>query len=118
LALGAFVIGLVEHDHGAAIEACERALALSLSSAFALFLGCIVLAYAGEAERAIDWADRALQVSPMDRLAYIPHHAIAIGHFQRGRYDDAAVAVRRAVQANPSLSVTQSWLVAVLVKLG
>jgi adenylate cyclase len=118
LALGAFVTGLVEHDHVTAAEAFERALALSPSSAFALFLGCIVLAYAGDSERAIDWAERALRVSPIDRLAYIPHHAIAIGHFARGRYEEAATCVRRAVQCNPSLSVTQSWLVAALAKLG
>ena len=118
LALGAFVTGLVEHDRARAVEAFERALALSPSSAFALFLGCIVFAYAEEAERAIDWAERALRVSPIDRLAYIPHHAIAIGHFIRGRYEEAAISVRRAVQCNPNLSVTQSWLAAVLAKLG
>jgi TolB-like protein len=118
LALGAFVIGLVEHDHVTAGEAFEQALALSPSSAFALFLGCIVFAYAGDPDRAIDWANRALRVSPIDRLAFIPHHAIAIGHFVRGEYDEAATSVRRAVQCNPSLSVTQSWLVATLAKLG
>jgi TolB-like protein len=118
LALGAFVIGLVEHDRVAALDAFERALALSPSSVFTLFLGCTVLAYAGEAERAIDWGERALRVSPFDRLAFLPQHAIAIAHFQRGRYEDAADATRRAVQSNPSLSVTQSWLVAALVKLG
>src|SRR5262249_19460071 len=82
------------------------------------FMGCIVFAYGNDAERAIDWAERALRVSPIDRLAYIPHHAIAIGHFVRGRYEEAAASVRRAVQCNPGLSVTQSWLVAVLMKLG
>jgi tetratricopeptide (TPR) repeat protein len=118
LALGAFVTGLVEHDRITATEACERALALSPSSAFALFLGCIVFAYAGNSERSIDWAERALRVSPIDRLAYIPHHAIAISHFMRGQYEKAATSVRRAVRCNPSLSVTQSWLVAALAKLG
>lgn len=54
LALGAFVIGLIEHDRVAAREAFERALAISSSSAFTLFLGGIFLAWAGEAERAID----------------------------------------------------------------
>jgi TolB-like protein len=118
LAMGAFVIGLVEHDRVTAIEAFERALALSPSSAFALFLGCIVLAYAGDAERAIDWAGRALRVSPIDRLAYIPHHATSIGHFVRGRFAEAETSVRRAIQCNPTLSVTQSWLVATLAELG
>jgi adenylate cyclase len=117
LALGAFVIGLIEHDRVTAREAFERALALSPCSAFTLFLGGVFLAYAGEAERAIDWAERALRVSPMDRLAFAGHQAVAIGHFLRGRYEEAATAARRAVLSNPSFSVTQSLLAAALAKL-
>jgi TolB-like protein/Tfp pilus assembly protein PilF len=118
LALAAFVIGLLAFDRTAALQAFERAHALSPSSSFALLFGSIILAYADEAERAIDWAERALRVSPFDRLAYIPQHAIAIAHFVRGRYEEAAQAARLAVQHNPSLSVTQSFLVAALAKLG
>ena len=117
-ALGAFVIGMVEHDSRVALEAFERALALSPSSAFTLFPGCIVHAYAGRAERAIDWAERALRVSPIDRLAYVAHDALAIGHFLRGRYEEAANAAHRAVQSNPDMSVTHSLLAAALAKLG
>lgn len=118
LALGAHVIGLVGHDRVAAREAFERALALSPSSAFTLFLGGVVLAYAGEAERAIDWAKRALRVSPIDRLTFAGHQAVAIGHFLRGRYEEAANAAHRAVLSNPSFSVTHSLLAAALAKLG
>jgi TolB-like protein/Flp pilus assembly protein TadD len=118
LAMGAFAIGLVEHDRLAAREAFERALALSPSSAFTLFLGGVVLAYAGEAERAIDWAERALRVSPIDRLAFACHQALAIGHFLRGRYEESANAARRAVLSNPSFSVSHSLLAAALAKLG
>jgi adenylate cyclase len=84
LALGAFVIGMVEHDRVTAIEAFERALALSPSSAFALFLGCGVLAWAGEAERAIDWAERALRISPIDRLAWLPSTSLPSRIFSAG----------------------------------
>lgn len=118
MALSAHVIGLLGHDHGAAREAFERALALSPSSALTLFLGGIVLAYAGEAERAIDWAERGLRLSPIDRLAVAGHQAVAIGHFLRGRYEEAANAARRAVLSNPSFSVTLSLLAAALAKLG
>jgi adenylate cyclase len=118
LATGAFAIGLVEHDHVAAQEAFEQALALSPSSALTLFLGGVVLAYAGEAERAIDWARRALRLSPMDRMAFAHHQALAIGHFQRKRYEEAANAARRAVLFNPGFSVSHSLLAAALAKLG
>jgi TolB-like protein len=118
LAMGAFAIGLVEHDRGAAREAFERALALSPSSALTLFLGGVVLAYAGEAERAIDWAERALRASPIDRLAFARHQALALAHFLRGRYEEAAVAARSAVLSNPNFSVSHGLLAAALVKLG
>jgi adenylate cyclase len=118
LALGAFVTGMVEHDRVTALEAFERALALSPSSVFTLFLGSGVLAYAGEAERAIDWAERALRISPNDRLAYVPHHIMALAHFLRGRYEEAANHARRAVQANPRFSVSHCVLAAALAVLG
>jgi TolB-like protein/Flp pilus assembly protein TadD len=118
LAMGAFAIGLIEHDHVVAHEAFERALALSPSSALTLFLGAVALAYAGEAERAIEWARRALRLSPLDRMAFAHHQALAIGHFQRGRYRRAANAARHAVLSNPSFSVSHTLLAAALARLG
>jgi adenylate cyclase len=110
-------VSVTEHDRATAFEALEQALAISPSSSFALFCGATALAYAGEAERAIDWAERALRISPFDRLNHLPYHALAIAHFLRGRYDEAAHAARRAVQSIPSSSITRSVLAA-LAKLG
>ena len=118
LALGAFVIAMVEHDRVTAFEAFEQAFALSPSSSFTLFLGSVALAYAGEAERAIEWAKRSLRISPFDRLSHGSHQALTIAHFLRGRYDEAANAGRHAVQANPGFSVSHGLLAAPLVKLG
>jgi adenylate cyclase len=94
------------------------ALALSPSSAFTLFLGCIVLAYAGEAERAIDWAERALRVSPIDRLCLRSSPRARHGACTCGRYEEAANAARRVVQSNPGFSVARCLLAAALAKLG
>jgi tetratricopeptide (TPR) repeat protein len=116
--MGAFAIGLVEHDRFAAYEAFDRALALSPSSALTLFLGGVVLAYAGEAERAANWAGRALRLSPVDRMAFAHHQALAIGHFHRQRYDEAANAARCAVLTNPGFSVSHGLLAAALAKMG
>jgi TolB-like protein/Flp pilus assembly protein TadD len=118
LALGAFATAMVEHDRVTAIEAFERALTLSPSSAFTLYLGSVALGYAGEAERAIAWAERALRVSPMDRLSFAYHHALAVANFLRGRYEEAANAARRAVQSNPQFSVAHCLFAAALAKLG
>ena len=118
LALGGFVVSVTEHNRATAFEALEQALAISPSSSFALFFGSVALAYAGEAERAIDWAERALRFSPFDRLNHLSYHALAIAHFLRGRYEEAAHAARRSVQSIPSSSISRSVLTAALAKLG
>src|SRR6202043_2877739 len=118
LAIGGYVISVTEHDRATAFEALEQALAISPSSSFALFCGSAALAYAGEAERGIDWAERALRISPFDRLNHLSYHALAIAHFLRGRYDQAAHAARRSVQSTPSSSGSHSVLAAALAKLG
>jgi TolB-like protein len=118
LALAGLVLALVEHDRAAAFEAFEQARSLSPSSSLALFFGSVVFGYAAEAERAIDWGARALRISPFDRLSYAAHHGTALGHFLRGRYEEAANAGRRAAQSNPNFSFSQAMSIAPLVRLG
>jgi adenylate cyclase len=118
LSLGGFSIGLVEHDRAAAREAFEAAVALSPSSAFTYMLGSVVLGWAGEAERAIEWGEQALRLSPFDPHSFAAWHGIAIACFDQGRYEDAANAERKAIQRNPGFSYPHAILAAALVKLG
>ena len=118
LALGGFVISITEHDPATAFEAFDQALAISPSSSFTLFFGSLALAFVGEAERAVDWAGRALRISPFDRLNYVSYLALAVAHFLRGRYDEAAHDARRAIRSSPNLSTNYSLLAAALAKLG
>jgi adenylate cyclase len=118
LTFGGFSIGLVEHDRAAASEAFEAAVALSPSSAFTYIMGGIVRAWAGEAERAIEWAEKGLRLSPFDPFAYGAWHGVAIARFRQGGYEDAADAARKAIQRNPGFSYPRTILAAALVKLG
>jgi len=118
LALGGFSIGMVEHDRKVAVEAFEAALALSASCAFVYSFGCAPVAFGGDAERAIDWGERAIRLSPLDAMNYIPQGIIGFGNFLLGRYEEAVVAGRRAVQLNPGFSLLHGWLAAPLAKLG
>jgi adenylate cyclase len=117
LALAGFVIGLLEHDHATASDAFEAALSLSPSSAFSYHLGSVIAGWAGNAERAIEWGERALRLSPFDPLSYLAYDSIAIGHFQGGRYEDAVNAARKAIQFNPGFSINFVLLAAPLAKL-
>lgn len=118
LGLAGFVISLVEHDRPTAIEAFETALALSPSCSVALLLGGIAMGWAGEAERALEWGERAVRLSPFDRLIYAAHIGLAVGDFAKHRYEEAVNAARRAIQSNPGFSVAHWVLAASIAALG
>jgi tetratricopeptide (TPR) repeat protein len=61
--------------------------------------------------------ERALRLSPFDPLSYLAYDSIAIGHFQRGRYEVAVNAARKAIQFNPGFSTNFVFLAAPLAKL-
>lgn len=118
LTLAGFSMGMDGHDRLAAFTALEAALAISPSSALTYILGSVILAWGGEADRAIEWSERGMRLSPLDSWAFAAFDAQAMGYFQRGRYDEAAQAAYRSVQTNPAHSITYLQLAAALVKLG
>lgn len=113
-----FSIGMDGHDRSAAFTALEAALAISPSSALTYILGSVILGWSGEAERAIEWSERGVRLSPFDSWAWAAFDAQALGHFHRGRYEQAARAAYRSVQANPAHSITYTQLAASLARLG
>jgi adenylate cyclase len=118
LSLGGFVMGLVAHDREAARQAFEAALALSPSCALTHILGSVVVVFAGDGDRAIEWGDRALRLSPFDPMSYAPWLSIALGRFQRGEYEAASEAAHKVFQANPYWSTAHFMLAATHAKLG
>jgi len=118
LTLAGFSIGMDGHDRAAAFVALEAALAISPSSALTYILGSVILGWGGEAERAIEWSERAMRLSPLDSWAFAAYDAQAMGHFHSGRYDKAAHAAYMSIHANPAHSITYVQLAAALSKLG
>jgi TolB-like protein len=118
LTFAGFSIGMDGHDRSAAFTALEAALAISPSSALTYILGSVMFGWGGEADRAIEWSERGMRLSPFDSWAFAAFDAQAMGHFHRGRYDEACRAAYRSVQANPRHSITHVQLAAALAKLG
>jgi tetratricopeptide (TPR) repeat protein len=118
LTLAGFSIGMDGHDRGAAFAALEAALAISPSSAPTYILGSVILGWAGDAERAIEWSERGMRLSPFDPWAFAAFDAQAMSHLLRGRYDASCSAAYKSVQANPAHSITYVQLAAALAKLG
>lgn len=118
LTFAGFSIGMDGHDQDAAFAAFEAALAVSPSSAITYILGSVVLAWAGRAERAIEWSEKGMRLSPFDPWAFAAFHALMLGSFVLGRYEEAANAAHKAVQSNPAHSISYMLLAAALAKLG
>jgi len=118
LVYAAIAIGLVEHNRILAQETFEAALAISPSAAWAYSWGALILGWGGEAERAIEWGERGIRLSPLDPWITAALHGICMGHFLRGRYEDAAAAAQRAIRSKPGFSVSYMFLAAALAKLG
>jgi tetratricopeptide (TPR) repeat protein len=118
LTLAGFSMGMDAHDRDAAFAAFEAALALSPSSALTYYCGSAILGWGGEVERAIEWAERAIRLSPFDPWRFAAHHSLTLGHFHRRRFQEAADSAYKAVQANPGHSISHMLLAAPLVKLG
>jgi adenylate cyclase len=117
LATAGFVIGLVAHDYAAAMDAIDRGLALTPASALALGLGATILAHAGEAAKAIDYAERALRLTPFGREISVPCVALAMAYCTSGDFEAAAAAGAKAAQANPRFSLAHALHAAALARL-
>jgi tetratricopeptide (TPR) repeat protein len=119
LATAAFVIALDEHDTTTALKLFDRALDLSSSNIFALNFSAITLAWMGRTDLATERAEQALRLSPFDTINCCwAYHALAIAHFHKSRYSDAAAAASSAIDSNPAFSLPRAVLVAALVRLG
>jgi adenylate cyclase len=103
LATAGFVIAVVERDYATAIDANDRALALSPSSAFAFALGSIMRAWRGDLPTAIAHGETALRLSPYDPLIYLPYVGLAYAHFFAGHFAEAASALEPSDAGEPAV---------------
>jgi tetratricopeptide (TPR) repeat protein len=78
LTFAGFSIGMDGHDSAAAFTAFEAALAVSPSSALTYIFGSVIYGWRGEAEDAINWAERGLQLSPFDSWAFAALHSLSV----------------------------------------
>jgi adenylate cyclase len=116
LATAGFCIGLIAHDYTTAIEVIDRGLTLAASSALGLSFGSVILGHAGEADRAIAYAERALRSGPRDFMTYLSYAGLALAHYVAGNFTESATAGSRAAQANPRFSYPQVVQAAALMQ--
>src|SRR5258708_22514709 len=102
----------------AAIAAAQRSLKLNPGFIPACRNLCMAHFYLGRAPEVIEYADKAIRLSPFDPYLAVFHHCRAIGCLMLHQDDDAITGFRRAVATNPEFPVAVVWLAAALALTG
>jgi tetratricopeptide (TPR) repeat protein len=100
------------------MNAIERALQINGTSVEALRLGAVILGHAGRSEQAVEYAQRAIRLSPLDPSIAHSYNALGIAHCAAGNWGGVASACGKAIQANPRFSLPLVLQAAALSFLG
>jgi adenylate cyclase len=101
LSLSGFAIAEVLGDLDAGVALIDRALALTPNFAAVLTHRGVVSAWLGEPDRAIDFLQRAMRLSPVDPITFVMQAATGLAHFIAGRDNDAFSWSEKTLQRNP-----------------
>jgi TolB-like protein/Tfp pilus assembly protein PilF len=106
LCMGAYVLAFIAHEFDDAIAFVERGLAINANLALAWNLGAWMRIFRGEPDLALDYAARAMRLSPLDPSLYAVNGAVAYAHFFAGDYDMASSCAEKSLRDNPDFLLT------------
>ena len=99
--MAAFALQLFAGEHAIAATAIDRALTLNPNSAHAWMARGYAYCLRGQAGPAIEAIERAMRLSPLDRLGRAFTNGIAIAHLVAGRYEEALDWADRTLREEP-----------------
>ena len=98
---GGYTLAHVVGDLRGGLFFIDRSLMLNPNLAQAWYFAAYVRAWLGEAEQAIEYAMRAIRLSPVDKRMFGMQNCIAHAHFVAGRYEDASLWSEKTLRAKP-----------------
>jgi adenylate cyclase len=113
----AYVLLTQQRFEEAIVEA-ERALALNPSFVVAYNGLCIASSFLGQPQKAVEYADKAIRLSPRDPLLYVFHFQKAFALSLLHEDDQAIGWLRRAISGAPQWPLPQAFLAATLALTG
>jgi adenylate cyclase len=109
LATGGFVLVMVARDYDSGLDAVGRALGLNRGSGFVAMLSSYAMLFGGNPEDALDNAERAMALSPLDPGYFLYLTAAGFAHLVSGHPDKALELAKRSVSLYPDWDSTY-WL--------
>jgi adenylate cyclase len=117
LANGALALAYYGEDIGAMMTMVDRALALNPSFARGWYIGAILRLFAGQFDRAIEFAEASLRLSPHGRFGQV-FNVIGASLLLSRRFDEALPKLLLAVQDDPSFPTPYRYLAACYAHMG
>lgn len=118
LAIRGHSLAYASQEHEQAALLIEQAVALRPGCALAWSFGAALRCWAGDAPRAVQWAEEAVRLSPLDPFAFFFEHILAQAHYTAGDAARAAQWARRSLAGNPAHAPTLRVLAASLAAAG
>ena len=88
-------------DHGEALNAASRSIAINQNFALASVRLGHVLVFAGRPKEAIEPIKRGLRLSPSDPQLAINLNLLSVAHYQAGEYEEASRQALAAIEHGP-----------------
>ena len=98
----AMTFSIVVGDLSNAVVAVDRALSVNANLATAWLVSASIRARLGKSELAIEHAEQALRLSPLDPYRFVIYGAMGAAHFFAGRYEEASVWSEKSISERPN----------------
>jgi Flp pilus assembly protein TadD len=118
LALGGAVHASLTRDHDFALAAVDRAMMINTNAAAVLGFDALTRCVCGSYNAAIEHAEKALQLSPLEPLVYHAGFALALACLLTGRTEEAVAHARKAIEGNRNFVLPYCVLAVGCARLG
>jgi adenylate cyclase len=105
LALAGAVRAALTRDHDSALAAVDRATMINPKAAIVLAFDALTRCLCGAYDKAIEHAEKALRLSPMEPLVYLAAVAFGLACLLTDRFEEAVSHARKAIEGNRNFAL-------------
>jgi adenylate cyclase len=118
LALAGAVRAALTRDRDSALAAVDRATMINPNSAIVLGFDALTRCLCGAYDKAVEHAEKAMHLSPLEPLVYHATLALALACLFTGRNEEAVTHARKAIEGNRNFAFSHCILALGCVRLG
>src|SRR5262249_57591068 len=107
---GVAVLAILTGDHGTALAAADRAMIINTNAAAVLAFDALTRCMCGIYETAIEHAEKAIQLSPLEPLVYHAAFALSVAFLLTGRIEEAMAHARNPIHRTRHFAFPSSVL--------